>query len=493
MSTRPEERILVALFRQESHSFVPGVTSMSDFELQGVREGADVLTPRGNAETDGYLAAAAEHGVELLPVIDAKALSGGPVSDEAFEYFLGRICDAVREHVDDIDGVMLGLHGAMITNSFEDGDGEILSRVRAIVGPDMPIAASFDLHTHMTARMAENADIIVGYQTCPHIDLARTGQAALDILIRAIRGEVKPVISFRKFRMLTSSETHDDTKFPNSEVIGELHTAEKNEEILAASLFATQPWMNVSELGWTTVLVTDDNAELGQATADAIARRAWDLRAHYIVHKTDPDEAIATAVAGSGVHAMSEGADSTTTGSRGDSPGLLAALLRSDVDVPSLVMVVDAPAAEACHAAGVGATVTTMLGGTVTTEFFEPIEVTGTVTKLGDGDYLNHYGGIRPARMGRTAVLQVGSISILIPSVPPAMVDYEAYLSMGLDPRKMRIVEPKSAGAYREYYEKFATCSDVDIHGPSTSDLTSLPFTNIDRPLWPWDNPESPW
>lgn len=491
---RSTERILVTLVRQESHSFVPGATTLADFDLNSIVTGAEVLARAGNREVDGYLDAAEDLGVELVPLLDAQAQSGPPLDDVTFEHLVGRVCDGIRLHRDRIDGVMLGLHGAMVTRSLDDAEGEILSRVRAVVGPDLPVAATFDLHAHMTRRMGEEADIVVGYQTCPHVDLRRTGEAAMRILIRTIRGEVKPVVSQRKIRMMTSSETHDDRLFPNREVIAALHEAETDPRVLAATAFCTQPWLDIPELGWTVVVLTDDDASRGRRVADAIGRKAWDLREHYLVEKMDVDEAIDTALAGEGVFALSEGADSTTAGGLGDGNLLLRALLERGVNVPCLVMVSDAAAAAVCARAGVGATVTAELGGTSNPAYYSPVEVTGTVHALTDGRYTNHYGGIRPVDMGPAAVLRVGSISIMIPSHRPPMVDYEAYLSVGADPREMRIVQPKSAGAYREYYEPIATCIDIDVPGPAGSDLTALPFTRIPRPLWPWDRElTDPW
>ncbi len=488
------ERILVALFRQESHSFVPGATTLADFKRFGIRTGREVLTRAGNREVDGYLDAAEESDIELIPVLDAKAQSGPPLDDTTFEHLAGRVCDGIRPLRDRIDGVMLGLHGAMVTESLDDAEGEILARVREIVGPHIPMATTLDLHTHMTSRMGKMADILVGYQTSPHVDLRRTGEMAMRLLIKTIRGEVRPVVSQRKLRMMTAAETHDDRFFPNREVIGALHEAERNDRVLSASVFCTQPWLDISELGWTVVIVTDGDPELGQGLADEIALKAWRLRDDYLVKKTDVNEAIDRALASEGVFALSEGSDSTTAGGLGDGNLLLKALLDRRVDVPCLVMVSDPVAAATCTRAGIGATVTTPLGGGANPAFYSPVEVTGTVTSITDGRYMNHYGGIRPVDMGPSALLQVGSISIMVTTHRPPMVDYEAYLSVGADPRKMRIVQPKSAGAYLEYYEKIATCIDIDVPGPSGSDLTALPYQRIERPLWPWDpDLEAPW
>ena len=328
------ERVLVALIRQESHSFVPGVTTLADFERNGIPEGSDVLVRVGNRELDGYLDAADAMSVELVPLFDANAGSGPPVSDEAFEHLVGRLCDGVRRHSGDVDGIMLGLHGAMLTESFDDAEGEILSRVREIVGPDLPIAATFDLHTHMTERMAQEADIIVGYQTCPHVDLRRTGRAAMEILVRTMRGEVKPVVTYRKIRMMTSSETHDNRLHPNREIIGRLHSAEEDPRVLAATAFCTQPWLDVEELGWSIVVVTDNEPELGRQISDSIGRAAWDLREDYLVEKVDVDVAIDTALASDGLYAFSEGADSTTAGGLGDGNLLLPRCSSGRISLP---------------------------------------------------------------------------------------------------------------------------------------------------------------
>jgi microcystin degradation protein MlrC len=141
----------------------------------------------------------------------------------------------------------------------------------------------------------------------------------------------------------------------------------------------------------------------------------------------------------------------------------------------------------ACVAAGVGGKVTATLGGKLNPDFYSPVGVTGTVKTLTDGRYINEYGGIRSVGMGPTAVLQVGNISIMVTTDKPRMVDYEAYKSVGINPLLFCIIQPKSAGAYREYYEKIATCIDIDVPGPAGSDLTALPYTRIPRPLWPWD------
>jgi len=302
-------------------------------------------------------------------------------------------------------------------------------------------------------------------------------------------------VSHRKIRMMTSSETHDDRLHPNREVIERLHAAEEDPRVLAATAFCTQPWLDVEGLGWSIVIVTDDEPEIGRQIADSIARAAWDLREDYLVNKVDVNEAIDLALASEGLFALSEGADSTTAGGLGDGNLLLRALLdRDDLTSRCILMVRDPEAVTACIESGIGAEITTTLGGRHNPAFYEPVEVTGRVKTLSDGHYLNHYGGIRWMEIGPTAVLEIGPISVMVTTHRPRMVDYEAYRSVGLDPTLAKIVQPKSAGAYREYYERIATCIDIDVPGPAGSDLTALPYVRITRPLWPWDaDLDDPW
>lgn len=482
--------ILIGTFKQEGHSFVPGRTTREDFAALGVRYGQDCLGAQDRSETHGFEDVAAARGVRLVPTVYAHATSGPPVTDDAFETFADAICDNAGTYLSDLSGIALSLHGAMMTESYPDAEGELLHRLRTIVGRDLPIAVTFDLHAHMTQQIADLADIVVAFQTIPHVDLYETGSKAMSILIDAIEGAVSPRLSFFKLPMLSAPECQDSRRGAYKELMDELRQAEEDATVLSASLLSTQAYVDVPNLGWSTVVVTDGDQAEGDRLAVDIAREAWKRRRSFVVDRVPVDQAIDEALSGEGCFALSEGADSPTAGGLGDGTELLAALLRRKVDVSCLLMVRDAEVVEIAAQAGIGAAISVDLGGKLTPRFFSPVPVTGRVKALTDGRYWNLYAGERIHDMGHSAVLEIGSITVLVSSERPRGVDYQAYLSVGQDPRRFKISQPKSAGSYKQYYEEFARCIDIDTTGPVASNLTLLDYQNRPIPLWPWEDTE---
>lgn len=490
-------RVLLAGLKHEVNTFVPGVLDLDGFRRHRLLEGAEVFSPkRGKGqEIDGIIAVAKEEGVELIPALDAYGSAAPPVADAAYEYIRERILAAAREHRDRIDGVVLSLHGAMATESSEDPEGALIAAVREIVGPQLPISVSFDMHCHFTALKAGAADAIVGYHTHPHVDFVDTGARAMRLLVKAMRGEAKPVVAYRKLCMIASAEKHNTSRPPASEVMGRCLEMEKESGILAATYFPSQPWMDLTELGWATVVVADGDHALAQAKADELARMCWERREQYLVRKTPIREAVEKSLAGEGQPwVLADSSDAVTGGAYGDGNFLLRELLATGYQGTALLTLTDPEAVATCFAAGVGSGVTAEVGGKLTPQFFQPVTVSGLVKTLTDGKYLGELPA-RPQDIGRTAVLEVGDIRILLSEYPAATIDAEAYHSAGLDPRQYKIVQVKSPGGFRAIYGPFAAgIFELDALGPSDSDLTRLPFRRIRRPLWPFD-PElqEPW
>ena len=377
----------------------------------------------------------------------------------------------------------------LATETEDDPEGEpSWRRCAAIVGPDVPIVASFDLHAHLTDRMVAASDALIAYRTIPHVDFVETGARAMELLIDAMRGRTHPVVRQRKMRMIASAEKHDTNHGPMVAVMAYARALEERPGVLSVSVTPTQPWMDVPELGWSVTVVADGDPALAQACADELAWLIWDRRDAYRVFKTPVPDAVAEAMAWPGRPViLADASDSPSAGANGDGNDLLKELIRIAYVGDAILTVVDPVAAGTCTTAGVGATVTVQLGGTRTPAFYIPVEVTGTVVSLHDGKYLLEL-PVRPMDIGPTAVLRVGGMRIVVCTRKAFHLDESVFHQAGLDPRTAAIVQVKSAGGFRGVYEAFASLIiEMDTDGLCTSDLTRLPFRRIPRPMWPWE------
>jgi len=487
MTTRT--RVAVAGLSREGNSFASGDRSIEDFKRHTFLFGPEILSVRDrNDSIAGALQVAEERDIEAVPTFLAGSGSGPAVTAAAHAELKGLVLEGLSTVIGDVDGVYLRLHGAMTAEGCDDVEGDLLTAVREMVGPDMPISASFDLHTHGTATMAAATPLIAGYQTFPHVDMVDTGRRAMALLADAIAGIARPVVGFRKIPVMSASEAQYTGTGPVSEVMARLHEIEKLPGILDASIFCTQPWLDVSDHGWSVVVVADGDAAAAQNYADELAVALFDRRERLLVTKVPVPDALARVreVAGaSGPVVLGDGADSPSAGSGGDGADLLAAVLAGPVGGPVLCAITDAPAVEACFAAGVGQTVSVNVGGTVTPQFYSAVPVTGTVITLGDGK-----GGTprRPVPCGRFAVLAIGEVFLVITQFPTSMVDRRLYERAGLDVERAVMVQAKSAGGYHHAYAPVAAeMIDLDMRGPAQHDLLALPFQRIPRPIWPFD------
>lgn len=483
--------VLTGGIRHELNSFVPGQFALDDFERQGIRYGDEVLANVNGSEYEGALAEARERGIQFIPTVMSSVGAGPIVDDAAYRTLVQPIIDGARTHRDTIDGIYLRLHGAMTTTERTDPEGDLVAELRHVVGEDLPIAVSLDLHTHMTDQLASLANIIVGFETCPHVDYVETGQRAIRLLADAIEGRINPVTAHRKIPLMASSEAHDTAGGPLTPMQARAREIEREPGVLKVSIFATQPWMDVPGVGWSVTVTVDGDREAGQHHADTLAEELWDNRGEYVVVKTPIAEAIELATSlrdEPGPVVVSDCADSPSAGAGGDGTTLLAYLLKHPTDLRTLMIVTDGESASAAHDAGVGATLDLKLGGKVTTAFFEPLEVRAEVAALDDQPYPS----VHPPTTiypGPSAVLTIAdSITVVVVTNKVPQKDLEAYRRLDLDPTTYDLVQVKSAGGYRADWEPVGKrVLDIDTIGPCDSDLPRLPFTRATRPLWPFD------
>ena len=489
-------RVAVAGLLWETNSFAPGVATIATLQLSGWAEGVDVFSyGKGIDSIAGALKVAQAHGVTMIPTTAVGPASGSTIAAGEYAKLRTRLLDGLRPLVGHVDGVYLSLHGAMVCEDEDDVEGDIMQSVAELMG--VPVAASFDLHTHFTDKMGRATPLISGYHTCPHVDIFEVGERSMELLIHRLRGG-RPTLAWVQIPMMASAEGHDTNVEPVASIISRLKEMITEPQVLDGALFMTQPWLDVPELGWTALVVTDGDPELAKRYASELAEMAWDRRSQILAPKVEIVDAMAQICAVShdpdlGPFVLSDGADSVTAGAAGDGVALASALAAAPLPGPAVAVITDAPGATECHDAGVGARVRLSLGGKTTTGFFTPAWFEGTVVSL----HKDHYNSIyppRPINPGMVAVVKTDNgLHLIISENPVPQLDLEIYRHVGLDPRAAHVLVAKSAGGYRAFYEPIAReCIDVSTPGPADSRLTNMPFRRVTRPLFPFD-PDLTW
>ncbi len=507
-------RVVLAMMKHETNTFSPVPTDLARFSKGAERPlaGAEILAAyRGTGScTAGFIDEAEAAGAEIVPVIAANAPPSGPVHTAAYEY----ICDAILESVaGGCDAILLDLHGAMVTERHEDGEGELLARIRAIA-PDVPIGVTLDMHANLYPAMVDNADVIAGYQTYPHIDYRETGVRAARPIFAMLRGEVRPVAAWGNRPMLPHVMRQGSGDFPNRELQARAQEMEADGAI-AVSLFTGFPHADISNAGLGCVVVTDGDRAAAERMRDELLDFAWTNREAFVYRIEPLADSIARArgAAGDGVdpparHPAARGDgpvvlldhyDNAASGGTMDSMTVLRAILEAELEDVAVFAIHDPGAVRELIAAGVGTEATVMLGGKIDMPAInmagEPLEVTGRVKLIADGRFRN----LGPAstgvemNMGPTVVLDTGRVEIVVISRHHEPNDLNCFLSLGIDPRARRFLMLKSRIHYRAGFSDVARdiieCAGT---GVCTSDYAMLDFRNVRRPIYPLDRINEP-
>ena len=366
----------------------------------------------------------------------------------------------------------------------------MLSSLRETFGKELPLVVTLDPHANITRQIVDNADVVIGFKTYPHVDMYETGQRAAHMLTRMLRGEIRPVTVMQKIPLIVPAENMQTTNGPMEKVFS---TGEglrsQHPEILCVSVFGPQPWLDIQEMGGATVVVVDGDTSLGRRCAVQMAKKFWDLREEFEVRLLEPQEAVRAALALPGNPVvLSESSDSPSAGSPGDSAELLRALLNTP-ETPSAVWLRDQPAVTLAWELRPGARIETVVGGTIDKRFRRPCPLAGVIRSLSDGHFpfKGAFRGMH-AHMGRTAVVETGNISVILSENGVFMFDPEVYRSQGIEPTDKKIVVAKSATQFRSDYGPFAAgIFMVDTPGISSPNLKTLPYQRVSRPIYPLD------
>jgi len=490
--------VLTAEFQHESNTFSRYRTGLPQFQADALHYCEDAIAARGNANTElaGFLDVARPAGWNVIHAISAHAVPGGQVTKAAYDHIAGVILNAARDNKERLDGLLLSLHGSMVPEFCEDGEGLLLRRLRAELGDQIPIAVTLDLHAMVSAEMVERAQIYVSYKTYPHVDMRETGAHAARILGRAMKGEIAPRTIRAHVPMLDEANS-GRTDIPETLALYQRAIVAEQAGLEAVSVNAAFTGADVFCVGPTVLATYDSRDPLAEAAARAVAEELaaaiWDGRTNKRNVFIEVDEAAAEALAWQGDRPLviADYADNPGAGSYGDSTALLKGLIEAGVTGAVLAPMIDPEAAAELHRHAEGETVTVTMGGKGNPDFGGgPLTVTGTIRKLSDGAYIGDgpiQGGLSHS-FGPTAVIDVGGIEVLVVTEAQQMVDLQQLRAFGIEPTRRRVLVLKSMQHFRAAFEPIAGKVIVcDAGALATPKAERRPYLRAPRPLWPLD------
>lgn len=485
------KRILIAECVQEIASFNPNQSELDSFRLST----PDQLFPEHRplrTEIAGALAHFdTRQDIELVPGYGARSItSGGLTSKSAWEFISNNILDSIRA-AGTIDAIYFSLHGAMGAIGQLDPEGFLVVETRKIVGEEIPIVASFDLHGVITDPVLRNCNAITVYHTYPHIDLYETGERSARLLLKILDGEAKPTTARVRIPALVRGDELKTKTGCFGERVAETIAIENSAAGLSGGIFIGNPFTDVPDLASNVIVCTNGDAKLAKESAEKIAAEFWRDREKMQAFLTPVKEAVRRAgdayASVGGTTILVDAADATSSGACGDSNVVLAELIAQGFPGSALVAITDAPAVAAAFKAGIGAKVTTTVGGAMDPRY-TPIEVTGVVHMLTDGEFNNEAEG-EPWHAGDCAVLKVQNFTLVLMSKPVSLHNRSLYYAHGQDPKKFDLVVVKSPHCQDHMYLTWATTYiNVDAPGATSANLKSLGHTICQRPVFPLDD-----
>lgn len=488
-------RIATGGIIHETSTCVETRTTLNSFEYdRGIVRGDDILSHfRGaNVCTGGFIDGAEKHGFELIGLLRASAFPSGLIVREDYDAMKNELLERLRAALP-VDGVLLDLHGAMVVEGIDDGDGDVVQSVRDVVGPEVPIIFTTDLHGNHTKRRIAAGDALIGFDTYPHVDMAERGREAADLMVRTLRGEVRPTQAIHQVPLFWSTAKQVTAHPPMNEVMDRLHEMEQRPGILSMSVATGFPWADVPEVGTSVICVADNNPQLAQETADEFGQWIWENRNRWYAPPVRVREALQRGEQiGRYPILLADHADNTGGGAPGDSTEILRTFLELGLQDALLLYLVDPEVAQQAHAAGAGAKIHVELGGKSAPIQGPPVEAEAEVVALSDGPFAYDgpmFAGLT-GNMGTSAWLKIGGVSVVVVTAGEQPFDMAFARSLGIDCAGMKYIALKSAAHFRAAFEPIAgSIHNVDAAAIQTHDFSQLVYRKRTRPVFPVEIP----
>ena len=486
-------RVVTGALSHETSTFTQIATTRESYhERFGFLRGNDLLAKfrDTNSPIGGFIDGAEKHGFELIPTLGVEPHPSAPTPRDLFDEILDEMLDRISG-AGEIDGVLLELHGAMVVEGIDDGEGHILTAVRDIVGAEVPILAQLDIHSNVSLRMIEKADVLIGRETFPEIDMRERSRECADVLMRIVDEGLRPTMALCQIPMMWGLNQLTEHA-PMSEAIAELHRVEALPGVVCGSIATCFPLADVPDMGASVYIVGDNDVALAQRCADELGAWLFERRADWHSEQRTTEQRLEEAEkAGAFPAIFSDRNDNPGGGSPGDSTGMLKAFIAAGLEEACVLYIVDPEAIAICHAAGPGANLTVEVGAKTSPLQGTPVKMNVTVVAVSEGSFRYDgpmYNGIE-ANMGPSAHIVQDGIHVILTTEREQPFDTALSRSLGLDPRQMRYIGVKSAAHFRAGFESWAgaiyAVGEPSVHDPLTAKIA---FRKLGRKLYPLDD-----
>jgi microcystin degradation protein MlrC len=478
-------RIAVGGLSAESNSLYPKLVPMVEAPPVPREEWLDRAS-RENTVASGIVTAAPKLGLDIYPVLYARASFLGSVEKASFEQKLDELVRQIKDANPPFDGVILTDHGAMVVEGYPHGDAEVARRVRQAMGPKFPIIMTNDFHANVAQELIDNTDVLITYKENPHLDTKERGIQAATIMAGMVSGKLRPVQALAKPPMLVNLVFQNTYGLPYKPITDESRRLERtNKKILAASVPGGYQWADVPAIGPSAIVVTDGDKALAEKEAQRLSGMLWALRGKLVFKVPDAAEAVREAMAAEKfpVVLMDTG-DNIGGGSAGDGTALLSEFIKQKAQ-GWVVVISDTEANKAAFRAGVGGAFDQMVGGKTDRMHGDPVRVVGRVRSLHEGKYVEtevRHGGGRYVDMGHTSVIEVEGSTRDLPNLlllthrPTSPNSLHQLISNGVYPERMRILTAKGTIAPRAAYLPVAA-RIIEVNTPGATDVNPARFT----------------
>ena len=486
--------ILIAEFRHETNRYSPGITDMEIYTQRNAVFGEDAVRERfagAKNEMTGFMEYfSSKSNYRIVPVLAMNAAPGGVVDQKVWNLAKDSLLQAI-DREEKVDGLLLCLHGAMVTETFEDGEGELLEVLRQKVGANVPIIASLDLHENITGKMVSFADAFFPYDYYPHTDMHEAGLRAAACMYRTLEGEIKPVMAYKKLDLiLPYMPTAQETFAP---FLAKAQAMRNQGRIIDVTICHGFFASDIYEQGLAVIAVTDGDATLAQEIADDLGKQIFEARKKLRRMFYSAEEAVDIAL-NSDVYpvVLADVADNPGSGGSTDATVLLRTMIEKNVSDAAVAVICDPETVLQAETAGVGSTIQVQLGGKVAPEVTGgPIACSAYVKAITDGLFRNRDQMCRGllVNFGKCAVLQIGGIQVIVSSFRTQPWDLEVYRHCGIQPQDMKVLMVKSAAHFRASFGTVATrILDVQTPALAPQNPDMVPLAHSRRPIYPLDD-----